>query len=174
MHPRLSRLLLAARHASSDHNHRRNSSAGEGLLGQKPRPVGCRVLNPLLEAQDACVGGFAGPVAPDAPVGTYGNGKVLRRQGAGGFAGDPDHQRQGSFADTDRVVIFTYKADAERVRVTGLRGARRLLGRAALDDDTVDRAVDELHRGHAVVLVDAKEIVASEARAQLEQDARAA
>jgi hypothetical protein len=120
------------------------------------------------------VGGFAGPVAPDAPVGTYGNGKVLRRQGAGGFAGDPDHQRQGSFADTDRVVIFTYKADAERVRVTGLRGARRLLGRAALDDDTVDRAVDELHRGHAVVLVDAKEIVASEARAQLEQDARAA
>jgi hypothetical protein len=71
-------------------------------------------------------------------------------------------------------VIFTYKADAERVRVTGLRAARRLLGRAALDDDTVDRAVDELHKGHAVVLVDAKEIVASEARAQLEQDARAA
>jgi hypothetical protein len=120
------------------------------------------------------VGGFAGPIAPNAPVGTYGNRPVLRRQGAGGFAGDPDHQRQGSFADIDRVVIITYERDAERARVTGLRGARRLLGRAALDDDTLDRAVKELHIGHAVVLVDVSEIAASDARAQLEPDARAA
>jgi hypothetical protein len=120
------------------------------------------------------VGGFAGPIAPNAPVGTYGNRPVLRRQGAGGFAGDPDHQRQGSFADIDRVVIITYKRDAERARVTGLRGARRLLGRAALDDDTLDRAVKELHIGLAVVLVDVSEIAASDARAQLEPDARAA
>jgi hypothetical protein len=118
------------------------------------------------------VGGFAGPVAPNARVGTYGDRQVLRRQGAGGFAGDPDHQRQGSFADTDRVVIFT--ADAERGRVTGLGGARRLLGRARLDDDTVDRAIQALHRGHAVVLIDVSEIAASEARAQLEREARAA
>jgi hypothetical protein len=47
------------------------------------------------------VGGFAGPVAPNAPIGTYGDRQVPRRQGAGGFAGDPDRQRQGSFADTD-------------------------------------------------------------------------
>jgi hypothetical protein len=120
------------------------------------------------------VGGFAGQVAPDAPVGTYGGGVVLRRQGAGGFAGDPDQQRQGSFADTDRVVIVTYNDDAERARVTSLRGARRLLGRAALDDDAVDRAVNDLHIGRAVVLVDLREIVASEARAHLEQAARAA
>ena len=120
------------------------------------------------------VGGFAGPIGPDAPVGTFGDRRVLRRQGAGSFAGDPDRQRQGSFADTDRVVIVTYNADAERARVTGLRGARRLLSRAALDDDTMDRAADELHSGHAVVLVDVGEIAASEARAQLEQDARAA
>jgi hypothetical protein len=120
------------------------------------------------------VGGFAGQVAPDTPVGTYGGGVVLRRQGAGGFAGDPDQQRQGSFADTDRVMIVTYNDDAERARVTGLRGARRLLGRAALDDDAVDRAVNDLHIGRAVVLVDLREIVASEARAHLEQAARAA
>jgi hypothetical protein len=54
------------------------------------------------------VGGFAGPVAPDAPVGTFGDRRVLRRQGAGGFAGDPASQRQGSFADTDRFVIVTH------------------------------------------------------------------
>jgi hypothetical protein len=120
------------------------------------------------------VGGFAGPVAPDAPVGTYGNRPVLRRQGAGSFAGDPDDQRQGSFVDTDRVVIFTYSGSAERARVTGLRGARRLLSRTALHDDTIDRAVRELDRGHAIVLVDLREIAASDAWAQLERDARAA
>jgi hypothetical protein len=120
------------------------------------------------------VGGFAGPVAPDAPVGTYGGRVLQRRQGAGSFAGDPDRQRQGSFADTDRVVIVTYKGDAERGRITDLRGARRLLRRAALDDDAVARSVGELHQGHAILLVDLREISASEADARLEKLARAA
>jgi hypothetical protein len=93
------------------------------------------------------VGGFAGPIAPDAPVGTYGGRVLQRRQGSGSFAGDPDRQRQGSFADTDRVVIVTYKGDAERARITGLRGARRLVRRAAVHDDAIDRAVGELHQG---------------------------
>jgi hypothetical protein len=120
------------------------------------------------------VGGFAGPVAPDAPVGTYGDRQVLRRQGAGGFAGDPDHQRQGSFADTDRVIVVTYDNDAERARVTGLRGARRLLYRAGLDDDTVNRSISELHLGKTVALLDIPDIAAGEAQAELERDARAA
>jgi hypothetical protein len=120
------------------------------------------------------VGGFAGPVGPDAPVGTYGGVAIPRRRAAGGFAGDPDEQRQGSFASTDRVVIFTYDGDTERTRVTGLRGARRLLDRASLGDDAVERAVSELHKGHAVVLVQPSEPVADEARAGLERLARAA
>jgi hypothetical protein len=120
------------------------------------------------------VGGFAGPVAPDAPIGTYGGRVLQRRQGAGSFAGDPDQQRQGSFADTDRVVIVTDRGDAERARITGLRGARRLLRRAALDDDAADRAVGELHQGHAILLVDLRELAASEADARLEKLARAA
>jgi hypothetical protein len=120
------------------------------------------------------VGGLAGPVAPDAPIATYGGRVVQRRQGAGSFAGDPDRQRQGSFADTDRVVIVTHKGNAERARITGLREARRLLRRAALDDDAVDRAVSELHQGHAILLVDLREIPASEASARLEQLAPAA
>jgi hypothetical protein len=128
----------------------------------------------LGDVRRETVGGFAGPVSPDAAVGTYGDRHVLRRQGTGSFAGDPDNQRQGSFADTDRVVIFTYNGSAERARVTGLRGARRLLSRAALDDDTIDRAVGELDRGYAIVLIDLGEIAASDIRAQLEPDARAA
>jgi hypothetical protein len=120
------------------------------------------------------VGGFAGPVAPDDPIGTYGGRVVRRRQGAGSFAGDPDQQRQGSFADTDRVAIVTYKGDAERARITGLRGARRLLRRAAVVDDAVDRGVSELHQGHAILLVKLSEITASEIDAWLEKLARAA
>jgi hypothetical protein len=120
------------------------------------------------------VGGFAGPVAPDALIGSYGGRAVERRHGAGSFAGDPDQQRQGSFADTDRVVIVTYTGDAERARVTGLRGARRLLRRATLDDDVVDHSVDELHRGRAILLVDIGETAASEADARLEKLTRAA
>jgi len=121
------------------------------------------------------VGGYAGPFGHDAPLGAFGGGVVGRRHGAGGFAGDPHQQRQGSFGDVDRVVIVTYDDDdGERARVTGLRGARRLLGRAALGDDAVARAVNELHRGCAVVLVDLREIAAGDARDQLEPLARAA
>ena len=44
------------------------------------------------------VGGYAGPVAPHAPIGMFANGALLRRQGTGSFAGDPYLQRQGSSA----------------------------------------------------------------------------
>jgi hypothetical protein len=120
------------------------------------------------------VGGFAGPVASDAPIGTYGGRVLQRRQGAGSFAGDPDQQRQASFADTDRIAIVTHTGDAERARITGLRGARRLLHRAALDNDAVDRAVRELHQGHAILLIDLRETTASEADARLDKLMRAA
>lgn len=120
------------------------------------------------------VGGFAGPLGPEAPVGTYSGGAVRRWQGAGAFAGDPDRQRQGSFADTDRVVIVSFVDDRERARTTGLRGARRLLRRTALADESVDRTVNELHQGHAVVLAEVGEIAASQADGRLEHLADAA
>jgi hypothetical protein len=45
------------------------------------------------------IGGYAGQVVPHAPIGTFANGVLLRRQGASSFAGDPYLQRQGSYAD---------------------------------------------------------------------------
>jgi hypothetical protein len=128
----------------------------------------------LGDSRQQPVGGYAGPFGHDTPVGTFGGGVVRRRRGAGGFAGDPDQQRQGSFGDVDRVVIVTYGDDDERARVTGVRGVRRLLGRAALGDDAVAHAVNQLQRGRVVVLLDLREIAAGEARDQLEQLARAA
>jgi len=79
---------------------------------------GFRLLagSPLRDVRREPVGGFAGPVGPDDPVGTFAGRVVLRRQGAGGFAGDPDRQRQGSFADRDRVVIVRRPDGAEVAR----------------------------------------------------------
>ena len=63
------------------------------------------------------VGGFAGPIGPNAPVGIFASPVVLRRHVAGGFAGNPDPQRQGSFADVEYVASVTYEDNIEVPRL---------------------------------------------------------
>ena len=152
----------------------RRAVAALRATGAPARDLRLLTGTPLGDTRQQPVGGYAGPFGHDAPVGTYGGGGIRRHQGTGGFAGDPDQQRQGSFADADRVVIVTYDDDAEHTRVTGLRGTQRLLRRTALADDAVAHAVNQLQRGRAVVLAELREIPAGEARDQLEQLARAA
>ena len=146
--------------------------------GASARDIRLLKSRPLQNVRDEPVGGFAGPVAPDAPVGNYGGVMRRRAQATGSFATgsarDPDRQREGSFADAERVVIVIYKHDKEHSRVTGYRGVRRLLRRAALHDEAIHRAVKELHTGHVLVLADVAEITPSDARPHLEQMARAA
>jgi hypothetical protein len=120
------------------------------------------------------VGGFAGPVAPDDLVGSYANRPLERRRGCGIFAGDADEKRQGSFADTDRVVIVRQDGDAERSRVTGERGVRKLLRRTTLNDEAIERAIDELRAGHAVVVVDDSEMAPTDAAVEFEHVREAA
>ena len=146
--------------------------------GVPPHHIRLLTSRPLRDARREPRGGFAGPVGSDTPVGIYA-GQVHRRHlrigsfATGSFTGDPD-RREGSFADVERIVILTYGEDAARPRVTGYRGVRQLLRRAALDNDAVDRAVKDLQDGHAVVLVDGADVAPSDARAQLEQPAQAA
>jgi hypothetical protein len=47
------------------------------------------------------VGGFGGPVNPNAPVGKYAGPPRMRWRASGGFVATADDQRQGSFADID-------------------------------------------------------------------------
>jgi nucleotide-binding universal stress UspA family protein len=129
---------------------------------------------PVRDIREEVVGGFAGAVDPRAPVGTYMGAPCRRRQGAGSFAGDPDRQRQGSFADADTDAIATVEDGAGRSHPASRAVVRRLLWRSALAGGAADRVIDELRAGHAVVLVDAVEIAASDARAQLEELAHAA
>jgi hypothetical protein len=81
----------------------------------------------LRDVRTEIVGGFAAPVGPDAPIGTFAYRVLLRRRAAGGFAGDPDAQRQGSFADCDGVTIVSHHGGTERSRLTGRGGLRRHL-----------------------------------------------
>lgn len=118
------------------------------------------------------VGEWATTLGPDAPVGTFGDHVVLRRQGRGSFAGDPDRQRQGSFADTEREVIVSYADGRAHSRIAGHHGLRRLLRRFALDPEAAERALDDLDAGRAVVVADLADIRYEEALA--DQPAQAA
>ena len=124
------------------------------------------------------VGGFAGAVDPSSPVGTYAGAVRLRRQGAGAFTGDPDQQRQGSFADTDTDTdtdtIITYEDRAGRSHVGGPLELQSLLRRFTLTDEEVARVIHDLHTERAVVLVRGSQIAASHARARLDELAHAA
>jgi len=116
------------------------------------------------------VGGFAGPIPPDAPVGTFANVPRARWQGNGTFAGDSDAQRQASFADTGRDVVLT----GAHAHVVGDLSVRRLLRDAGLDSSATDRVLDELHTGHAVVLAEVAEVTPGNARERLERAVTAA
>jgi hypothetical protein len=165
--------------ASLCKEYRSEETARRAVAALRSAGVGERDIQLLVgrarhDTRQEPVGTYAGSVDPNAPVGTYGGRVVLRRQGAGSYAGDPDRQRQGCFADADRVVIVTYKDGVERSRVAGRRGVRRLLREAALGDEAIKRALEELGLGHSVILTDVAEISLSGAEAQLEHKARAA
>jgi hypothetical protein len=147
--------------------------------GVPPRDIRLLTSRPPHDIRREPRGGFARPIGTDARIGSYAARVRRRSQGAGSFAtgsfaGDPDRQRKGSFADVERVAMTIYSDAGEHSRVTGYRGVRQLLRRAALDDEAIDRAAKDLHIGHAVVLVDVADIVPSEAQAHLEQIAQAA
>jgi hypothetical protein len=60
-----------------------------------------RTRRRIHDVRSEPVGGWAGPVGPEAPVGKFAGPARRRRQAAGGWAGVPDRQRQGSFADAE-------------------------------------------------------------------------
>ena len=132
-----------------------------------PRGIWLLSSRPLHDRRREPVGGFAGPLGPDAPVGTFAGQARRRSDDTGSFSGDRGQRRRGSFGDVERVMVVTYKADVEHSRITGYRGIRLLLRRVALEADAVDRLVAELNRGHTIVLADVPEIASEEVEAQL-------
>jgi hypothetical protein len=115
------------------------------------------------------VGAFAGTIPPDAPVGTFGDVARLRRQGHGSFAGDPDAQRRGCFADADRDVVVTFADRAAHAHVATRHELERTLRSWHVLADVANRVIGELHQGRAAVVVEISELPPSEVRARLEE-----
>jgi hypothetical protein len=149
----------------------RGHSAALRAAGVPARRIQVLAAARQRDARLEPVGGFAGPVAPDAPIGTFANVSVTRRQGAGSFAGDAGRQRQGSFSDSDRPLVVSYEDGAERSRVLGQAELGALLQRAGVDDA---RVLHELRDGRAVVLAEVADVAAAAGRAHLHDAALAA
>jgi hypothetical protein len=133
--------------------------AVQRLLAAGAPRHGIRLLtgSPLHDVREERVGTFAGSIGPDAPVGRFAGPARGRRQGTGAFAGDPDRQRKGSFADVERDVIVTFARGAEHPRVVTHRALTRLLSAVTLDGEPADRLVDELHEGHRLVVAEVEQ-----------------
>jgi hypothetical protein len=129
--------------------------------GASPRDLRLLSGSPLHDVRAESVGAFTGSIGPDAPVGRFAGGPRRRGQGTGSFAGDPDRQRKGSFADVERDVIVTFEGDAEHPRVATHRTLTRLLRAVTLDGEPADRLVDELHDGRELVIAESGEPVSA-------------
>ncbi|HYZ28450.1 MAG TPA: hypothetical protein VE570_05280 [Thermoleophilaceae bacterium] len=140
--------------------------AVNALLASGALPRGVRLLigERPGDVRNEIAGGFAGPVAPDAPVGTFANICVRRCEGRGTFAGDPERQRRGSFADTCRDVVVSFDEGAEHARVVGDAKLRTQLRQAGCGDARGERVLAELRNGQAAVLAEVPEIAPGHAR----------
>jgi len=115
---------------------------------------------PLHDIRAERVGTFAGSIGPDAPVARFAGLPRRRCQGTGAFAGNPDRQRKGSFADVDRDLIVTFGRGDEHPHVATHRELTRLLSTVTLAGEPADRLVDELHDGHTLVVAELEQTAA--------------
>jgi hypothetical protein len=126
--------------------------APERLLAAGVPARGIQLITgePIRDSRDAPIGTFAGTTTADAlTVGSYGNVAHSGRAAAGTFAGDPAKQRGGSFGDTDRATVTTYRTGVKRTRVASRLSVERILADAGLGE-----AIAALHAGRVLVLVD--------------------
>ena len=130
--------------------------------------------HPVRDTRREPVGGFAGPVGPNAPVGTFANVRRLRRQGTGSFAGAADRRRKGSFADIDRDLIVTRAHDGWHSHIVGDLALRRVLRGADFDDAERARVLDELRAGHAVIVAELADVAPRDAQPRLDRRAQEA
>ena len=128
------------------------------LLADETPPIGLQLLRgrPTHDHHDQPIGGFAGPIAPDAPAGTFADRTVPRHRSAGDWASARNGRRQGSFGDTehDELVTIDRAGNTSDLRafwntilgpetsLTAAKNLARTLGRApAADAAVLDEAM---------------------------------
>jgi hypothetical protein len=134
-------------------------AAVERLLASGAPRRGIRLLtgSRLHDVREERVGTYAGAIGPDAPVGRFSGRPRRRCQGTGSFAGDPDRQRKGSFADVECDMIITFERRDEHPRVATHRALTQLLSAVTLDGEPPDQLVEDLHGGHRLVVAEVEQ-----------------
>ena len=160
--------------AYSDETAARQVAADLSAAGIPQRDIVLMIGRRVRDRRREPVGEFAGEIPPDAPVGTFGDRRVWRWQGAGTFAGDPDCQRQGSFGDADQEVVISRDDHGEHAHVAGPHDLSRVLRRRAVEPPACERILRELDAGRAVVLLELASIAPDEALSRLQDAPRAA
>jgi hypothetical protein len=129
--------------------------AAEALstAGVPTRDIGVLTGNRDHDVRTERVGGFGGPIDPDAPFGKYAGPPWLRWRAAGGFIAHPDDQRQGSFGDVDRILSLRRQDGDQHVQAIDDHSARRLLTGAHVPDDVARPMMRHLHEGDAIIFV---------------------
>jgi hypothetical protein len=108
----------------------------------------------VRDARDTPIGTFAGTTTADAQtVGSYANVARSGREAIGTFAGDSDKQRRGSFGDTDRDTVTTYRSGVKRTRTASHHRLEKILVAAGMDQAIATANVRALHAGRVLVLV---------------------
>jgi hypothetical protein len=149
-------------------------SAVDELLaaGTSARDVKLLLGTATRDVRNLPMGTFAGAIGPDAPVGTFAGKTRLRSQAAGGWVGDPDSQRQGSFADAEHDKVVTFDDGREVSRTISSPGLARLLQPVTRDREHGEKLLAELHQGHAIVLVaHPTEVVQTDPQQESEREA---
>jgi hypothetical protein len=131
-------------------------NAVERLLAARVPAAGIELImgRAIQDARDAPIGTFAGTTTADAQtVGSFADVGHSGRAAIGTFAGDPGNQRRGSFGDTDRDTVTTYRSGVKRTRIASHHRLREILLDAGLDRAAAEAHVEALHAGRVLVLV---------------------
>jgi hypothetical protein len=139
-------------------------------VGLPPQGVQLICGGRLHDRRREPMGQFAGPAAPEAPLGTFGDVELQRWRPGGTFAGDADRRRQGSFADVDQHLIVSHDCGGgTHEHVLGHRDVQDLLRSAGLEPQPTAHALAELDAGHALVLVQISEMGPADAARRLDE-----
>jgi hypothetical protein len=118
----------------------------------------------LRDTRNEPAGGFARPIAPGAPVGTFGNTPALRCDGNGSFAGDADRQRRGSYADAYRDVVVDFDHGCEHACAVADGEVRTCLQGAGISDGRAELVIAQLRNGDTALLAEIPDITPHQAR----------
>jgi hypothetical protein len=136
----------------------RRAAAALRRAGVPARDIGVFGGSRYHDLRAERAGGFGGPVTPEAPFGKFAGPARRRWQAAGGYAGAPDRERQGSFADTSSSETITFDRLGEHRHTTSERSAWRRLADAHVPPDVGVRMLAALRDGRAVLIAELSEV----------------